>query len=105
MGKKRRVLRSPKFANLRTHPKYVGMVSSNKKEKKEFYEEAVDQLIEETEIEKEAEIVEAAEAPKAVKLENPKPVSEVEAVPEKAKAKKAKLKAAPRVKVSTKKKQ
>ena len=36
MGKKRRVLRSPKFANLRKHPKYAGMVRGNKGAKEDL---------------------------------------------------------------------
>ena len=41
MGKKRRVLRSPKFAHLRKHPKYAGMVASNEQAKEESQESAI----------------------------------------------------------------
>ena len=38
MGKKRRVLRNPKFKHLRKHPKYAGMVASNKQKIEEIQE-------------------------------------------------------------------
>ena len=63
MGKKRRVLKSPKFAKLRTHPKYAGMVAANKQENEEPSEAVIEN------VEKKPEII---EEPKIVKLEKPK---------------------------------
>ena len=79
MGKKKRVLNSPKFAKLRTHPKYVGLVAANKQEIEEPDEIVVEVL------EQEPEIV---EEPKVVKLEKPKPAPKKKAAPKtKAKSK------------------
>lgn len=103
MGKKRRVFKSPKFANLRKHPKYAGMVAAREQKKEESYEVVVEQPKPETV--KEAEIVEVTPEPKVVKLEKPKPIPEMKAAPKKAAPKKAELKAVPNAKASTKKKQ
>ena len=72
MGKKRRVLRSPKFARLREHPKYAGMVAANKQENEE-----PDEIVVEV-IERKPEII---EEPKIVKLEKPKPALKKKAAP------------------------
>ena len=81
MGKKRRVLNNPKFANLRKHPKYAGMVAAHvgpsaarEQEKEESYEIVAEQP--KPEIIKEPEIAEILPEPKAVKLEKPKPAPE-----------------------------
>ena len=74
MGKKRRVLRSPKFARLRKHPKYVGLVAANKQETGEV-QEVVEEVIKPAEeiptfvLETVAEpvVVEAPKAPELVK--------------------------------------
>ena len=72
MGKKRRMLKSPKFARLRTHPKYVGLVAANKQEIEEPDEIVVEVL------EQKPEII---EEPKIVKLEKPKPAPKKKAAP------------------------
>ena len=87
MGKKRRVLRNPKFAKLRTHPKYVGLVAANKQEIEEPDEIVVEVL------EQKPEII---EEPKIVKLEKPKPAPKKKAAP--------KIKAKSRTKKTTAKK-
>ena len=81
MGKKRRVLKSPKFANLRRHPKYSGMIAAREQEKEEFNEVAIKQpepeitqITQIMEIAPEPEITETTPEPKVVKLEKPKPV-------------------------------
>jgi len=79
VGKKRRVLRSPKFARLREHPKYAGMVAANKQENEEP-DEIVVEVIEQK--------PEAIEEPEVVKLEKPKPALKKKAAPKtKAKSK------------------
>jgi len=87
VGKKRRVLRNPKFAKLRTHPKYVGLVAANKQEIEEPDEIVVEVL------EQKPEII---EEPKIVKLEKPKPAPKKKAAP--------KIKAKSRTKKTTAKK-
>jgi hypothetical protein len=72
VGKKRRVLRSPKFAKLRTHPKYAGMVAVHEQEKEEPSETVIET------IEQKPEII---EEPKVVKLEKPKPAPKKKAAP------------------------
>jgi hypothetical protein len=78
MGKKRRVLNNPKFAKLREHPKYAGMIAARQPSKEESYEAEVEQP--KPEFVKETEIVEVAlvkeEPKKVVKLEKPKPTPE-----------------------------
>ena len=86
MGKKRRVLRSPKFANLRKHPKYAGMVAANKQENEEPNETVIEN------VEQKPEII---EEPKIVKLEKPKPAPKKKAAPKtkaKSRAKKTTVK-------------
>lgn len=79
MGKKRRMLKSPKFAKLRTHPKYVKLVAANKQENEEPNEVVIEV------VEQKPEIV---EEPKVVKLEKPKPAPKKKAAPKtKAKSK------------------
>jgi len=73
MGKKRRVLRSSKFANLRKHPKYAGMIAARQQKKEEPCEAVAEQP--KPELIKEPEIVEIIPEPEVVKLEKPKPVS------------------------------
>ena len=72
MGKKKRVLNKPKFAKLRTHSKYVGLVAANKQEIEEPDEIVVEVL------EQKPEII---EEPKIVKLEKPKPAPKKKAAP------------------------
>ena len=43
MGKKRRVLRSSKFARLRKHPKYVGMSAANEQKAEEIQEVVIEE--------------------------------------------------------------
>jgi hypothetical protein len=105
VGKKRRVLYKSKFAKLRAHPKYAGMVASNKKGKKEFHEEDTEQLIEGIKIVKEVEIVEATPGPKVIKLEKPELDPKKKTVPEmKAKPKATKKKLVKTKKTTRKKK-
>tara|TARA_R110000851_G_scaffold83939_1_gene183143 strand:- start:320 stop:601 length:282 start_codon:yes stop_codon:yes gene_type:complete len=79
VGKKRRMLKSPKFAKLRTHPKYVKLVAANKQENEEPNEVVIEV------VEQKPEIV---EEPKVVKLEKPKPAPKKKAAPKtKAKSK------------------
>jgi hypothetical protein len=86
MGKKRRVLKSPKFANLRRHPKYSGMIAAREQEKEEFNEVAIKQpepeitqITQIMEIAPEPEITETTPEPKVVKLEKPKPAPKAKA--------------------------
>ena len=72
MGKKRRVLKNPKFAKLRTHPKYVNLVAANEQKNEEPNEAVIEN------IEQEPEII---EEPKIVKLEKPKPAPKKKAAP------------------------
>jgi hypothetical protein len=55
MGKKRRVLHSPKFAGLRKHPKYRGLASANSKLVENLQEVEEQEVVEETPILKAAE--------------------------------------------------
>ena len=85
VGKKRRVLKSPKFAKLRTHPKYSGMVAVHEQKNEEPSETVFKNIEQKTEIIEETKIV---EEPKVVKLEKPKPAPKKKAAPKtKAKSK------------------
>ena len=53
MGKKKRVLKNPKFAKLRTHPKYRNLVAANEQKNKEPNEATVETLAKEPEISEE----------------------------------------------------
>jgi hypothetical protein len=71
MGKKRRVLRSPKFKHLRKHPKYAGMAAP-KEQKIEEAQEIVEPVLEI--VEPVLEIVEPVLETKPVAtIEKPKP--------------------------------
>jgi predicted house-cleaning noncanonical NTP pyrophosphatase (MazG superfamily) len=73
MGKKRRILRSPKFKHLRKHRKYSGLVKAKVEEAvEEVVEEAVEEEIQESIEEIVTPILEVK--PKAT-IEKPKPKS------------------------------
>ena len=64
MGKKRRVLKNPKFAKLRTHPKYVRLAGTNNRQDE----------VQESAVETPTEVVqEPVLEVRSTKIERPKP--------------------------------
>jgi len=105
MGKKRRVINSPKFASLRKHPKYRGLAEANSKFIGNQQEVEDQGVIEETPILKAAE--EILDIEPAPAKPTPAPVLKPTKTAAKASAKKAvaskrpKTRRPPRKKIST----
>lgn len=105
MGKKRRVINSPKFASLRKHPKYRGLAEANSKFVGNQQEVEEQEVIEETPILKAAE--EILDIEPAPAKPTPAPVLKPTKTAAKASAKKAvaskrpKTRRPPRKKIST----
>jgi len=72
VGKKRRVLKNPKFAKLRTHSKYAGLVAANKQENEEPDEVVIEKVEQKTQ---------TIEEPKLIEPAKPKFVSKKKAAP------------------------
>jgi hypothetical protein len=92
MGKKRRVLRSSKFANLRRHPKYASLVAANEQKAEEIQEVVIE--------EKQATSILDIITPE---IKVPEPVTEVVEETPPPKLSKSKVKAPRKKRTSTKK--
>ncbi len=102
MGKKRRVINSPKFASLRKHPKYRGLTEANSKFVENQQEAEEQEIIEETPVLKAAE--ETLNIEPSPAKPTPTPVPKPTKTVVKSSAKKAAAPKKPRTRRSTRKK-